>query len=977
MKSLIEKLEEYAKTDPDKAILFDDFSKNGITYEQLDVMSGKIYSYLKSEGIGKEDIVMICLPRGVMPVIAMVGIWKAGAAFTVVEDNYAPDRIEYIRKDCACKIVLDKDNWEKIQCSEMLTGHENVDDHDAAYAIYTSGTTGNPKGVLHEYGNIERNIKALNYNGESYGDGCENAALLSPMNFVASLMFIELLLYCKGRKMYIASYSTIKNPVLLGNFFEENKIDITFLSPSYIRRLSGSGRYHIKKMITGSEPANNLYVDGIDIYNTYAMSESGFPVSIFKLDKAYDTCPIGKPQFDLNISIIGDDGKPVNEGEVGELCFDDPYVRGYINLPEENAKAFVDGMFHSGDLVKRLPDGNIVLLGRSNDMIKINGNRIEPAEIEAAVKDVLHIGWAAAKGFSDNGQSFICAYYTDDISIDTDDVRAKLQKRLPYYMLPAYFIKIDQIPLLPNGKMNRKALKAPDNLTYQKAYEAPTNKIEQALCDSFAKVLKFERVGINDDFYEIGGDSLDSIRTIVESGLPGLDAADIFKGRTPAKIAEIYTEKHKGDDGKSDIVKNERALNNSYKLTFEQIYMFDSQMYTPKSTMLNLAIMMGFDKKQYDMERLSKAVYKVISSHPALLTSFSFNEDGDIVQTYHPEMLTDIEVEKISETEFDELKDDLIRPFKMIGSRMYRCRIFETEKEGYLFFDVHHTVFDGTSGKVFMENIAQAYNGEDIAQDYYYLMLQRRKDMQETALYDEGRRYYEKRYGSIDWTSYPAVDHVSRENRSGAVDRMLGVSKADLAAVEERYKVLGNEFYIAAALIAIYISTGHPDVMISWIYNGRQDMTLLKTIGLLFRDLPVAVKFSDDLKLSDLYSDIKTQIEKGIEYSCYPYVDMTNQMVVNDVACLLYQGDIRDTDRLQKIGARNIDIQQNDEASQTVLDMQILESEQGMALSVDYAASRYDEETMSKFTDLFCKVSDELMRCGDANTRISEIKDRI
>ena len=325
------------------------------------------------------------------------------------------------------------------------------------------------------------------------------------MNFVASLMFIELLLYCKGRKMYIASYSTIKNPVLLGNFFEENKIDITFLSPSYIRRLYGSGRYHIKKMITGSEPANNLYVDGIDIYNTYAMSESGFPVGIFMLDKAYDTCPIGKPQFDLNISIIGEDGKPVSDGEVGELCFDDPYVRGYINLPNENAKAFVDGMFHSGDLVKRLPDGNIVLLGRSNDMIKINGNRIEPAEIEAAVKDVLHIGWAAAKGFSDNGQSFICAYYTDDISIDIDDVRAKLQKRLPYYMLPAYFIKIDQIPLLPNGKMNRKALKAPDNRTYQKAYEAPTNKIEQALCDSFAKVLKFERVGINDDFYEIGG----------------------------------------------------------------------------------------------------------------------------------------------------------------------------------------------------------------------------------------------------------------------------------------------------------------------------------------------------------------------------------------------------------------------------------------------------------------------------------------
>ena len=159
MKSFIEQIEFNAQNTPKNAILFDEVITKGITCEGLDRISGQVYAYLKQKGVGKEDFVLINLTRGVLPVVAIVGVLKAEAAFALVEDNYAPERIEYIRKDCGCKAEINKDAWEEILKCAPLAGHEQPDEHDAAYAIYTSGTTGNPKGVLHEYGNIRECIE--------------------------------------------------------------------------------------------------------------------------------------------------------------------------------------------------------------------------------------------------------------------------------------------------------------------------------------------------------------------------------------------------------------------------------------------------------------------------------------------------------------------------------------------------------------------------------------------------------------------------------------------------------------------------------------------------------------------------------------------------------------------------------------------------------------------------------------------------
>lgn len=979
MIDIIELLEQYTKEKPSAAILYDDAHTKGVTYDQFDDMSGRVYAYLKANGIGKEDFVLINLPRGVMPIIAMIGIWKAGAAWALVEDTYAPDRIAYIRKDCGCKFELNADNWDEVMHTDTLRGHEKTDLHDAAYAIYTSGTTGNPKGVLHEYGNLGRAIESIRLNGENPFKSSDRLALLAPMNFVASVIVILEVLSIFCAKMFVVSYATIKNPMALKKFFLEKRITITFLTPSYVRMLGNTTGPFLRMLFVGSEPANNLYNKNLDLINIYAASESGFAVGVFKIDKAYETCPIGKPEIDIDIILKGEDGgEEVADGEMGELCFENEFVRGYINLPEETEKAFVNGIYHTGDLARKEASGDYVLLGRSGDMIKINGNRIEPAEIEAAVKQVLGIDWAAARGFEDGNKSFLCAYYTADVEVDSEKMRAELAKRLPYYMIPSYYLKIDSVPLKPNGKMDRKALPKPDTKDFQGEYVAPTNETEEQLCLAMAKVLKLNQVGIHDDFYELGGDSLASIQLVTESGLPGLSASEIFRGRTPEKIAQLYIEKHMNDDGESAESKNARSMKEDHPLTAEQLYMVDYQLYTPKSTMYNLFTMMKLDKNLFDMDQFIAAMHAVIKNHPALLTTFHFNDDGEIVQRYTPEVFSEIQVEKLSEFEFDSLKDTLVQPFKIIGGKLYRCRVFETEKNGYLFFDVHHTLFDGSSLKVFMENIGKAYMGMQPEPDYYYLMLANRENLVKDDFYEVSKRYFEERYDNIEWSGYPDTDHESRENEMGELFAPLGIEQAQMNAVERRYKISRNEFFITVAVLAIAYYNKKYDVKISWNYNGREDMEMMSTVGLLFRELPVGLRLKDDMTIRDVFADVHDQVQKGIEHCCYPYVDVNNQVYTLETAYLLYQQDIRDMGGMDGLDIETIDIRQNQAASQTILDMEILDGADGLVLMIDYAASRYEDESMEEFKDLFVRVAQSIVtNCSQQDITVNDVRKKV
>jgi len=979
MNYIAEKLEERLAGKPDHAFLYDELTPKGLSFERFYDLSGRVYAYLKGMGLGKEDFVLINLPRGVQPLIAMFGVWRTGAAFALVEDTYAPERIDFIRKDCGCKAELNAAGWEEAMACAPLSGYADVDDHDAAYAIYTSGTTGNPKGVLHEYGNLREAVASLRLDGHEVVPQDERFMLAAPLNFVASVIVFLKLLDLAEPKMWILSYATVKNPMKLGFFMLEKRISCTFLTPSYVRALGTKTGPFLKRLFVGSEPANGIAPGKLEIFNVYAQSESGFATGFFRIDKAYDTCPVGRPQFDKRVCLLDENEREVPDGEIGELCFDNPYVRGYLNLPEETARVFVDGVYHSGDLAKKQPDGNYVLLGRNTDMVKINGNRVEPAEVEAAVKQVLGVDWCAVRGFEDDAQAFLAAYYTADIpKPETTRVREALARRLPYYMLPQYFVKIDKVPLKPNGKMDRKALPKPDTSDYVSDYVAPRNETEKAICTAMATALRVRRIGLHDDFYELGGDSLGAMQVVTACGLKGLSSAEIYRGRTPEKVAALYLEHHARNDGEDFAAKDAKARTQTHRLTAEQNYMVDYQLYTPKSTMYNLFATVKVEKGMFEPKRLATAITTVLRAHPSLATLLSFDEDGEIVQSYHPEIVEDVRIEKMSEFDFELIKDDLVKPYRILGSRLYRCRLIETEKALYLFFDVHHTVFDGTSFKVLMADIAKAYMGEELENDYYYLMLAQREEIENSPFYAASREYFEKTYGGEDWTCRPKTDHESRDNRAGETGCDLSISQAEMKVAERAFKVSRNEFFIAAFAIAFALKERAKNVRFSWIYNGREDVEAMSTCGLLFRDLPAGFRFTDDMDVRDIFASAANQVAQAIAHSCYPYVDKTLGVVSDDVPYLLYQNDIHDAGMADGMAFEQIAVRQNNAASQTILDVEVLDGHDGLKLAVHYAASRYEQTTIEVFRDLYADVCRLLVAHTDQSAlTFGMIRDRL
>lgn len=970
----VEKMIQNATEYKDKVILKDDANPKGVTYGQMDIMSGKVYGYLKGLGIGKEDFVMLCLPRGVQPLVALCGVLKAGAAFVIVEDNYAPERIRFIESDCGCKTVIDSEAWEKIQTCDYLPGFEATDEHDLAFAVYTSGTTGNPKGVLHEYGNIDRMIESVHMTScDQLTTPDDRFALVAPLNFVAS-MLITFYGFYHAVANYVVAYSVIKNPLSIGMFIIKNKITGTFLTPSYIRRMK-SKPPQLKFCIIGSEPANEVYLPGLTIHNFYLMSESGFAVTHFLIDKKYEFTPVGRSEFGHEILLLDEAGNPVPDGEEGEVCFENKYVRGYANLPEETAKVFRDGLYHTGDLAKRLPDGNLVICGRLNDMVKINGNRVEPGEIENVAKKVLGLDWTAARIIDDGRQVYICVYYLKNIKVDFEQTREAMAQYLPYYMLPSYFIKIDQIPLRPNGKMDRKALPAPQIESYQTEYVAPTDETETALCEAFAKVLKLKRVGIHDDFYQLGGDSLASMDVLVESGIKGLSTADIFAGHTPAKIAAIYRKKHPSGVTETDEERDDRARAAEHPLTPFQAFMIDYQMYTPMSTMWNLGQLYRFDKSQFDIEKLARAIDTTVAAHPAMCTVFRFNEDGDMVQSYKPEIVEPTKIEKISEIEFSELKNGLVSPFRIMNSRLYRAKIFETEKYGYFFFDIHHTVFDGTSSKVLMQDIVKAYYDMPLDRDYYYLSLQEHEEAVNSESYLEDKKYFEEHYDDkAGYSRRPKLDREARENTLGRLFGELASNEKAMQLVEKKYKITRNAFFALVSMVAISVYNKDPNVMISWTYNGRDDLKKLSTVGMLLCDLRLSMELHKKTTVKSLYEDIQKQVMAGIEHCGYPYTMIGANVLQDDVLCFLYQENLRDNaEGMDNFRIEEVEMRRNRSASENILDVELLDGKDGLELMMEYNASCYDESSMELFRDIYLATATTLLSLADnENATVTE-----
>lgn len=771
-----EKVRELA----DKIAFWD--CSNTITYKELDQESAKIYSYLKTQGIGKEKFVQVVLKRSVRIPATVMGVIKAGAAFVVLEDTYPEDRIDYIYKDCNCQLRIDDRLYEEIMAEESpLCGNETTDAHDACYAVYTSGSTGNPKGVLHEYGNIMQNCNSFD---TWYDSEIERSAIFAPFYFVAGILDIFHYI-TRGRTTYIIPHGMTRDFVAVKKFIEENSIEEIFLPPSYLKIYPKPAK-SIKVLYTGSEPANGLsFNDNPTLINFYAMSESGFVILQSNLNKPYAVAPVGKPLLDeIDVCILDEDGKRIEGVGQGELCFVNEYVRGYINLPEQTAKTWRNGLFHTNDCVRRDEDGNYYVVGRFDDMIKINGNRVEPVEIENRIKELTSLKQVIAKGFQINNRVFICAYYIVDEAqslgvYDKGELifdKGKLEKSLPDYMIPTYYIGLDKFPLLPNGKIARKDFLPPNTDEVKSEYVEPSTEYEKAICDVFSHTLKVDKVSATDDFYIIGGDSMSAIVAVAKLSEKGIhiDTKVLYENRTAEKIALFY------EDNKDKLFDKEKKFDNSKAL--------DVPNYSGKAFIEQTKKGMGgifryCMKHEVDVNALTKAYNKVLGYYPFF--NLTFEERNDNV--YYKELGY---VPKV-------------RPFKELDTSDHTNKplieVYYEDKE--IIINFFHVLTDGEGffffARTLLHEYINAYQGieeEPIIRDfdYTYDVLEKEIPVQGPKKvydlldiyippeYDDNKdllKTYKIRLDRKDWKNY--VDKFISDYGVEGIRRLLAIGGED------------------------------------------------------------------------------------------------------------------------------------------------------------------------------------------------------
>ena len=956
--SLIKKFSENCAAHPNDTAIIDVRTGSEMSYRELDECSGRVYRYLTEHGIGREDVVMIHLPRGAKPFVTIVGVWKAGAAYVILETDYPAEKREFIRRDANCKLIIDDNIFEEMMKCEPLEGCKAADPHDLSYIIYTSGTTGNPKGCMHEYGTLGMDIATWQYGGRELFERSDNFIQLTPLNFTATVILFHAVIHA-GATLTIVPLETVKNINCLSAAMDENGITAGFFTPSLFRLLPKLPD-RMAKVFVGGEKADEISGEGAAVYNMYASSESGMVLLTYRVEGKTENVPLGKPNIEeACVCLLDREGNAVIDGEAGELCFKNPYFRGYVGLPDKNAAVFRNGYIRSGDLLKILSDGNYQFLGRTDDMVKVNGNRVEPAEIEAAVKKVLGTEWVGVRVFTEGKNNFVCAYYTGEPVLPMEEAKEIIREKLVPYMQPAFYIKIDEMPISPNGKFKRNALPKPVFSDYQKGYVEPSTEFEKKLCNAFASVLGLERVGATDDFYEIGGDSMNAIMLVALVDTEAFDTGMIFDGRTPKEIARLY-EKAAEKGIESIELRNEKAMKADHALSDEQFFMLDYQLRYPKSTAWNISLLLKFGSDT-DMERLKKAVDSALKAHPVFSIRYVFDENTQLVQKYNPDMVFDTPIEVISEADFVDESEDLVQPFNLLNEPMYRVRIFKTERGGYLFLDLHHSIADGTSIHILVRDISKVYSGEPLERDYYFVSFEDREEKKKSHLFEEARDYYETLLGGQDWDTCLKTDTETDRNTYGNMSVMIPIDELSYKKLNDMYDIGKNAFYIATAALAIAVYNGSENIRVSWVYSGRQTASDKNVIGALLRGLYVGIRFGENKTLKELFDDVKTQVDKNIYYSFYPYPGPEHFSEDCDDASIIYQADLRSIAANGMLDFTIVEIPYKTDCADNLLDIEIHNTDEGCKLYMDYNACAYKEESIYRFRKLFLKTACLLM----------------
>ncbi len=931
--SLHQLFEEQVQRSPDAIALVCEDEQ--ISYAELNQRATRLAHLLRSQGVGPEVLVGLCLERSPLLLIGIFAILKAGGAFVPLDPSYPGERLSFLLQDASIQILLTQhdclsilpeyqghllcldDHWSHIaeysgDPLPSLTQPENL-----AYVIYTSGSTGQPKGAMNSHSGICNRLLWMQQ--EYQLTSTDRVLHKTPISFDVSVWEYTWPLLT-GARLVLARPQGHQDSHYIRQLVQEQAITtihfVPFMLQVWLQEQGIEGCVSLRRVMCSGEvlplETERRFHQRLkaSLYNLYGPTEAAIDVSAWKCqpDSTRGSVPLGRPIANTDLYILNAALQPVPLGAVGELYIGGVAIgRGYLGKADLTAERFVPHpwsqtagarLYRTGDAARYLADGIIEYVGRQDGQIKLRGYRIEPGEIEAVLRRQSAVQDAVVllREYSP-GDKRLVGYVVlhKDRAFHADELRHYLLKHLPVYMVPATFIQLDSLPLHLNGKVDRLALPLPEKSPANQAstFVAPRTPTEELLASIWAEVLRCDHVGIHDNFFELGGDSILNILVITHARQAGLHFTpkQLFQHQTIAELSIVV-------NALPAIQTEQGLVSGPVLLTPIQSWFFEQAWADPQH--FNQAMLLQIQAR-LNIALLEHALRHLMVQHDALRLRFRQEQESWQQFNAGPEVSIDLlrvdltacspaEQRTALETTASELQDSL----QLANGPLFRVALFEmgAQQHARLLLVSHHLLIDGVSWRILLTDLQTAY--QQLAQGEDVHLPPKTTSFQQWAAHLSAYAYSPAlRHELTHWLAeerlratplprdYPAGDNTRASALSTTVSLNNQETEALLHSAPNAYQTHINDLLLTALLLAFTDWTGSPQLLLDMEGHGREeileDVDLSRTVGWLTTLFPVLLESAGMHNPGDSIKSVKEQIrhipQRGIGYGILRYLN--------------------------------------------------------------------------------------------------------